>query len=160
MANSGQFATARRAASFARPGPRRGSPGPAQSRRHRRGRARARSSGRGPGTARGRPGSSSRTPPGRSRSPCTWPPAHVIVARPGQTGMTGIRAIHSSRATRSSIRARFDPAQRWMPEPNATCRLWARSGLHLVGAARMPRGRGSRREVDQHLVPAFASGTT
>ena len=55
---------------------------------------------------------------GIDRGPRTWPPAHVT--RAGSTSSnSGMRASHSSTATRSSMRARFEPAQRWMPAPKA-----------------------------------------
>ncbi len=57
-----------------------------------------------------------------SRGPRTWPPAQRTSV-PSARWKTGTRRSHSSRAIRSSILARFDPAHRWMPEPNATCRF-------------------------------------
>ena len=59
---------------------------------------------------------------GNSLGPRTWPPAQVIFASLASEN-SGMRSSHSCRAIRNSIRARFDPAQRWIPDPNATCRL-------------------------------------
>ena len=122
--------------------PRRRSPTPGRSRPPRRARARGCSSGRGPGTCRDRRGSSSGTPPGGlgGRGPVRRP-TDLLARRQGELGM---RASHSSSATCSSMRARFEPAQRWMPEPKATCRLWARSSCTTRRGPRMPRGRGWR----------------
>lgn len=55
---------------------------------------------------------------GRVLGPRTCPPAQVT-SEGSPSENSGILAIHSSMATRSSMRARFDPAQRWMPEPKA-----------------------------------------
>ena len=46
---------------------------------------------------------------------------------PSTSRNSGMRFSHSSTATRISMRARLDPAQRWMPTPNATWRLSSRS---------------------------------
>src|SRR5579862_7184043 len=63
---------------------------------------------------------------GRIRGPRTCPPAQATSA-PSASRNSGMRFNHSSSATRSSMRARFEPAQRWMPDPKATCRFTARS---------------------------------
>jgi RNA polymerase sigma factor (sigma-70 family) len=55
---------------------------------------------------------------GMVRGPRTWPADHVTAV--GSTSSkSGYRFIHSSRATRSSMRARLEPMQRWMPRPKA-----------------------------------------
>ena len=76
-------------------------------------RSRSRRRGRRPSSRRGY----QRT--GMVRGPRTWPPVHVTAA--GSTiSKVGMRSSHSSIATFSSMRARFEPKQRWMPFPNAT----------------------------------------
>ena len=59
---------------------------------------------------------------GNFRGPRTWPPAQVI-SSPSASENSGMRVSHSWSATCSSMRARFEPAQRWIPDPKATCRL-------------------------------------
>ena len=44
-----------------------------------------------------------------------------------------MRFSHSSIATRISILARFEPAQRWMPTPKAMCGLTLRSRITSSG---------------------------
>src|SRR5208283_2109658 len=48
---------------------------------------------------------------GSVRGPRTWPPAQVTAAGSASRN-SGMRLNHSSKATRSSMRARLDPAQR------------------------------------------------
>ena len=58
-------------------------------------------------------------------------------------------------ATRSSMRARFDPAQRWIPDPNATCRLWARSRITSSGSSNSSGSRFAAGKFMSTLSSAF-----
>ena len=63
---------------------------------------------------------------GSVRGPRIWP-ADQVTADGSARLNSGIRSSQTSRATRSSMRARCEPTQRWMPRPNAACRLTSRS---------------------------------
>jgi diguanylate cyclase (GGDEF)-like protein/PAS domain S-box-containing protein len=63
---------------------------------------------------------------GSVRGPRTCPAAQVTAAGSARVN-SGKRSSQASSATRSSIRARCDPRQRWTPRPNAACRLTSRS---------------------------------
>src|SRR6202790_4631662 len=88
------------------------------------------------------------------RGPRTWPPAQVTSA-PSARRKLGMRRSHSSRATRSSIRARLEPAQRGIPEPKATCRLWARSRMTSPGCSNASGSRLAPGKFISTLSPAF-----
>ena len=88
---------------------------------------------------------------GTDRGPRTCPPAHVT-SPPSARRNSGIRCSQVSTATRSSIRARFEPAQRWMPTPKATWRLTCAIDDHLVGPVERCRVTVGGREVEQHAV--------
>src|SRR5581483_620354 len=77
---------------------------------------------------------------GSARGPRTWPP-HQVTAPVSSRWNSGIRSRNTDRATSISMRARFDPAQRWMPMPKATWRLCARSMTTVSGSGNW---RGSR----------------
>ena len=96
---------------------------------------------------------------GTWRGPRTWPPAHVTSASSARRN-SGIRSSQTSTATRISMRARFEPAQRWMPAPNATWRFWARSRITSSGCVEHLGVAVGAREVHQHLVAGLdrASG--
>ena len=74
-----------------------------------------------PGPARRAPSLS-----GSARGPRIWPADQVTAAGSARVN-SGIRSSQTSSATRSSIRARCEPRQRWMPRPNAACRFISRS---------------------------------
>lgn len=63
---------------------------------------------------------------GSDRGPRTCPAAHFTAPGSARSN-SGMRCIQTSSAIRSSIRARCEPMQRWMPRPNAACRLTSRS---------------------------------
>ena len=53
------------------------------------------------------------------------------------------------------MRARFDPAQRWMPEPKATWRLWARSRTTRSASSKTSGSRLAAGKFISTLSPAF-----
>ena len=53
------------------------------------------------------------------------------------------------------MRARFEPAQRWMPEPNATWRLWARSSCTSSACSNTSGSRLAAGKFMRTLSPAF-----
>ena len=53
------------------------------------------------------------------------------------------------------MRARFDPAQRWMPEPKATWRLTARSRTTLSASSKTSGSRLAAGKVHEDLVPGL-----
>jgi 2,4-dienoyl-CoA reductase-like NADH-dependent reductase (Old Yellow Enzyme family) len=63
---------------------------------------------------------------GSARGPRIWPADHLTADGSARLN-SGTRESQTSSATRSSIRARCEPRQRWMPRPNAACRLTSRS---------------------------------
>jgi hypothetical protein len=69
-------------------------------------------------------------------------PARMTTAPSARANM-GMRANQPSRSVFSSMRARFDPARRRIPEPNATWRLATRRNLpSAVGFHIGPAGIG------------------
>src|SRR5262249_22726098 len=54
---------------------------------------------------------------------------------------SGIRLRTSSTATVISMRARFEPTQRWMPRPNAACRFSLRSIITLSASGNISGSR-------------------
>src|SRR3990170_1667777 len=90
---------------------------------------------------------------GIERGPRTWPPAQVT-ASGSSSRYSGMRASHSSMDTRISMRARFDPAQRWMPAPNAMCGFSARSIITLSASGDLSGSRLAAGNDIRTLSPA------
>ena len=87
------------------------------------------------------------------RGPRTWPPDQWASSASSMVNV-GIRARNVSRATRSSMRARLEPRQRWMPAPNAKWRLWARSIWNSSGSSKTAGSRLPAGNVSSTLSPA------
>src|SRR3972149_3756555 len=90
---------------------------------------------------------------GIERGPRTWPPAQVT-ASGSSSRYSGMRASHSSMDTRIALRARFDPAQRWMPTPNAMCGFSARSMITLSASGNFSGSRLAAGDDIRALSPA------
>ena len=88
------------------------------------------------------------------------PGRRPMLPRPGPPGWkSGMRLSHSSIETFISMRARFEPAQRWMPTPNAMCGFFSRSRITSSGFSKTRGVAVGGREVHQHLARLRPSGS-
>src|SRR5581483_2384693 len=88
------------------------------------------------------------------RGPRTCPPAHVTAS--GSSSLkSGMRFSQSWIDTFIAMRARFEPAQRWMPTPEAMCGFFARSRSTTCGFSNT---RGSRFAAGKFISTLLPSG--
>src|SRR3954447_24775613 len=91
---------------------------------------------------------------GNWRGPLTVPCDQVTVPA-GSRAKSGIRFSHSSNATCISMRARFEPTQRWIPRPKAAWRFSRRSITTLSASGNIFGSRLAAGKDSSTMLPAL-----